>query len=196
MILFTLSSFGQKNWDDKFNGLVITKDNLIIKGYLKLSVGTIDKGTKITLSKRPNDKPQIFYTLDLKGYVYKGDTFRIIHNLQPYLDDNRIIEKAEARIAQNGKLILYEIPETYYSTIPISTGGPVGTTSMTMINKSFIYVISNTKGELIGVKKDNFNNEMHNLLLDAPDMLERIENRVLKFKDIEKIVKEYNQRFD
>jgi|SRR5690606_32739283 len=95
-VVAIVSSFGQKNWEDKFNGLIITQGDSTIKGYLSFSVGSKDRGTKITLLKTPRGKPRIFSTLELKGFAYKRDTFKIIHDLQPYLDDNKIIEKAEA----------------------------------------------------------------------------------------------------
>lgn len=188
-------SYGQKNWEEKYNGLVITEDNSVIRGYLMFSVGTREQGTKIKLLKKPNDNPQIFYTLELKGYVYKKDTFKIIQNLQPYQDDNKVIKKAEARIAERGKLVLYEIPEIYYSNMPIYSGTQGGTSSMVTINKNFIYVIQNAKGEMIGIKKDNFIETTREILFDAPDILQKIQNKDLKFRDLELIIKDYNQKF-
>ena len=195
MISVVITTWGQKNWEEKFNGLVITHDNVVVNGYLKFEAATRSQGRKILLLKKPTDNPQIFYTHELKGYVYKNDTFRIIHNLQPFLDENKVIERAEARIAQKGKLILYEIPEIYYTHIFLGPSTPGIPGQVPIAYETFISVIQNSRGELIGIKKENFKEEMHRLLSDAPDILERIDNKVLKFRDLEKIVKEYNLRF-
>lgn len=131
----------------------------------------------------------------LQGFAYKRDTFKIIHDLQPYLDDNKIIEKAEARIAQNGKVVLYEIPEKYYSITTIWHEPPARPMPMVQTNVHTIFVIRCTTGEMIGIKKENFESEMLKLLSDALDILERIENKTLKYKHLERIVEEYNRRF-
>jgi hypothetical protein len=198
ILLACLPSFGQKDWEDKFNGFVITENNVKVEGYITFEVGNLKQGTKIKLRKKPNDTPQIFYTLDLKGYAYKKDTFRIIHNLQPYLDDDKIIKKAEAKIISNGKLILYKIPqyEENYNTTRVTDPGMPGGSSTIMFKKLYnVYVIRDAKNEMIGIKKDNFQSIMHEMLTDAPDILIKIDNKTLKFKHLEKIVDEYNLRF-
>ena len=197
ILIFTfisICSFGQDNkWEDKYNGYVVTMENVRIKGYLRLEAGDLTRGKKILLLKKPNDNPQIFYSLELKGYVYKKDTFKIIQNLQPYLDDTKVIERAEAKIIDRGKLTLLEIPVQYYSTTPVVGVGTVG--AMRTLNTDYIYVIADTKNEFIGIKKENFIDELSKLLSDAPDILERINRMELKFRNLEKIVKEYNKRF-
>ena len=197
ILIFTfisICSFGQDNrWEDKYNGYVVTLENIRIKGYLRLETGDLTRGKKILLLKKPNDNPQIFYSRELKGYVYKKDTFKIIQNLQPYLDDTKVIERAEAKIIDRGKLTLFEIPVQYYSTIPMFGVGTVG--SMRALKTEYVYVIADTKNELIGVKKENFNEELSILLKDAPEILERINNKELRFKNLDKIVKEYNKKF-
>jgi hypothetical protein len=197
ILIFTfisICSFGQDNkWEDKYNGYVVTMENVRIKGYLRLETGDLTRGKKILLLKKPNDNPQIFYSLELKGYVYKKDTFKIIQNLQPYLDDTKVIERAEAKIIDRGKLTLLEIPVQYYSTTPVVGVRTVG--AMRTLKTDYTYVIADTKNEFIGIKNENFIYELSKLLSDAPDILERINRKELKFRNLEKIVKEYNKRF-
>ncbi len=197
LVCVVFISFGQKKQDELYDGYVITQDNVLIKGYLDFVVGNDVSGRKILLCKQRNFSPREFYTLELNGYAYKKDTFRIFNNLQPFLDEDYVIARAESKVIVSGKLVLYKTyGEVFNVVTPIMTGAPSGAMTATVTpRRSSFYVVQNPAGELIGIKPENFQEEIHKLVYDAPDLLKRIDEKVLRFKHIEKIISEYNAQF-
>jgi len=162
----------------------------------------VDRGTRILLYKKPGEDPQIFYSLELKSYAIKKDTFLILQNLQPFLDDDKFFPKAEAKLEQRGKLSLFSVViEEYPKTIGVEVyvvpaGPPTSHTSPGQIKQKTTYhIVFNSKNEIVGIKSENFQEVMHELIPDAPLLLDKIDKKILKFKDLEKIITDYNQMF-
>lgn len=197
LVCVVFISFGQKKQDEPYDGYVITQDNVLIKGYLDFVVGNDVSGRKILLCKQRNFSPREFYTLELDGYAYKKDTFRIFNNLQPFLDEDYVIARAESKVIVSGKLVLYETyGQVADMAMPIMTGAPGGAMNTTVTrSRSSFYVVQSPTGELIGIKPENFLEEIHRLVYDVPDLLKRIDEKVLRFKHLEKIISEYNAKF-
>jgi hypothetical protein len=207
-LVIVIQAFGQKNWEEKFNGYVLTRDSVAVKGYLKFEVGDADRGTKINLYKKPNEKPQVFYSLELLGYAVKKDTFEILPNDHPLPAAPPTLIKpqrpamVEAKVLCRGKFLLYEIQETSYALKPGTSpaGKTIGTaehlaTSPYEASQYIIYGIMDDEGIMTYVVKDDFIEKMKMLLHDVPDLVTRIENKELKFRGMEQIVKAYNLRF-
>lgn len=188
-------SIGQKDWESKYNGFVVTEDSSIMKGFLRFEVGSVDRGKKIKLSKKPNDSPLIFYALDLRGYVFKKDTFIIVHNLQPFDDDTRTISKAEALVVQSGKLKLLKVEEVYLSQMWGLNPAQLGLQNTLAITKEHTKIIRDSNGNMISIRRKNFKDNMKTLLKDAPDLLNQIENNTLGYSELERIIESYNYRF-
>jgi len=186
------SVMGQKNWEDKYNGFVKTTDGLLVEGYLRFEVGFKNRGTRIKLYKKPNESPEIFYTLELREYAFNKDTFKIFTNIKPFENDDKIINIVEAKRISSGKLDVYEIPEYYSShvTIPSASGGAMG---MTTGSVKYIYLVFNKNGQMTGIRKDIFEEKIKELMPDRQDIINKINSGELKFKHIKKIFASYNE---
>ncbi len=200
IFLLNIGFVYSQNWEEKFNGYVVTLDSMIIKGYLKYDVGVKGKGVKINLYKKPNERPQEFYTLELLGYVFRKDTFEIINNVHPKKVGSPRWKKFEAGkieaiVLSRGKLVLYKIPEEYVQEL-ISYDKPSTFSPQRFVAyKYFVYAIMDVEGEIIYIESKDFIEKMPPVIEGAPDLVTRIKNKELKFKDMERIVKEYNRRF-
>jgi len=189
-------SNGQSKWEAKYDGFVVTIDNKKVVGFTRSLGSDKERGTKIQLLKEPGGTQQIYFAADLLGYAIGKDTFRVFHNLQPFTDNEENIPHAEAKIVENGRLVLYDIATVsgYYTITSPGVGGTMQSTPI--IDVDHTKLIRARNGELVGIDRENFVVEMKGLIKDAPDIVERIESRKLKFKDLKKIVREYNGRFD
>jgi hypothetical protein len=184
-----------QEYEGKYNGFVVTMDNEKVTGFTRRVGSDKDRGTRIQVLKVPGGPQQIFLASDLLGYAIGKDTFRVFHSLQPFIDrEEEIFAHAEAKIIENGKLVLYDIATISglsYAPSPPGAGVP----SSSVPNFRHTKLVRARSGELVGIDRDNFKIEMQGLLKDAPDMLEDIENGKLKFRHLKNVVRAYNARF-
>jgi len=176
----------------KFNGYVITDQNVIIKGELKMLKDA--QGRKISINDGKSYFIRTFYILDLKSYAYKKDTFMILNAFHPFEGNDYLAEGVEAKVLiSKGKLKLYygKLPEyrTSVSAMPAPGGGFTGVVQKT---SESIYIIHDNES-LYGVSGgDNFIKSVSVPLGDDAALMKRIKNKELKYKDIVEIITLYN----
>ncbi len=188
LLVTSIIAFGQKNWEAKFNGYVKTRDDRTINGYLKFEVGFKDRGTKIKLYKNPKDSPQIFYSLEVKEYAHKKDTFKIFTNIKPSEDKKRILDIVEAKRICKGELELYEIPEYSYSAMIIPGMGIMATDYA-----NFIYLVIDKEESVICINRETFKEKIIEIINDRQDLVDKVNSEELKFRHIDKIIEAYNK---
>jgi len=187
-LLLSSNSYAQK-----FNGYVITDQNVKINGHLTLLKDA--QGKKISVNDGKSYFVRTFYIHDLKSYAYKKDTFMVLPAFYPfgsdYLAEDVVVE---VRISK-GKLKLYygELPDFYpytYTTVP--TGSPNGVGVTAHKKRCFTYIIQDDES-LYGVQKgDDFIKSISIPLADNEILMKRIKNKELKYKDMVEIITLYN----
>jgi len=175
----------------KFNGYVITDQNVMIKGELKMLKDA--QGRKISINDGKSYFIRTFYILDLKSYAYKKDTFMILNAFHPFEGDDYLAEGVEAKVLiSKGKLKLYygELPE--YRTSVTTMLSPNGVIGAGQRKRESIYIIHDNES-LYGVSSgDNFIKSVSVPLGDDAALMKRIKNKELKYKDIVEIITLYN----
>lgn len=173
------------------NGYVVTEQNVMIKGNVKMLADQY--GKKISINDGKSYFTRTFYTNELKSYAYKKDTFAILNAFHPFKGEDYLAESIEAKvIISKGELKLYYVtlPDygyTYVSHGPAGIGGYVRTSY-----KTYVIEYSNN---LYGVKNgdnERFIKSISIALADNQALLKRIRNNEFKYKDIKKIITLYN----
>lgn len=171
------------------NGYVVTEQNVIIKGELKILADQY--GKKISVNDGKSYFTRTFYIQELKAYAYKKDTFAILNAFHPFEGEDYLAENVEAKVLiSKGPLKLYYATLPDYSVTYIIIGQPgLGTNTRTSY-KTYIIDYSNN---LYGVKtSDSFIKSISTALADNETLLKRIRNKEFKYKDMEKIIAIYN----
>jgi hypothetical protein len=175
----------------KINGYVVTEQNVMIKGELKILADQY--GKKISVNDGKSYFTRTFYLRELKAYAYKKDTFAILNAFHPFEGEDYLAENLEAKVLiSKGPLKLYYATLPDYSITYINTGYP-GSGAYTRTNYK-TYVI-NYSGNLYGVKNgdtQSFVKSISIALADNETLLKRIRNNEFKYKDMEKIIALYN----
>lgn len=167
-------------------GYVITEDS-VYTGEIRFEVGYTDRGTRIKIYKDIRKQPEVFYSLEVKEYAYKKDTFVILNNVELVDESINLIPTSEVKVLARGRIKLYEGSYT--------ERGPMRPTPVGVMPTQYVvtfYLLEDKNGYISQVRKSNFKPSMHRIISDAPSLLDRIEKGSLKFKDLEEIVKQYN----
>jgi hypothetical protein len=170
-------SYGQK-----YNGYVITTKGDKIDGYIRLEVGFKDKGKKILLKQDKNKPSKIFYSYEVQEYAYGKDTVKIFKSIRPF-DDERFFHYKEAIVITRGKLNLYRFEYTEKAKIP-SYNNLTKTISRDYVTY-VAYLVEDDKGFVTGIEKSNYEESIRYLLTNSAS--------IGKYKDIEKVFRNYNQ---
>jgi hypothetical protein len=183
-----------------FDGFVITQDDSLIRGYMRILKGD-HRGSKILITPDKRTVPRMFYSLELKRYVYRKDTIAILENFYPFDEEQYSISKIEAKaIVRTGRLKLYEaiLPE-YKPTVGvyiIPTGGAVPVMGAYYYQTGFqTYLVKMEDGSIHGIKKrkKDFIECMEYILSGNPALMALISKGQLRFKDTPEIIRRHNK---
>lgn len=196
-ILFAaLSASAQKSWEKHFNGYVITRQDSIIRGYLQFKILPDPYNEEIDLLKTPTSKPLVFDYNQINGYVYRKDTFRILHDFYPF-DDNKIsFDNVEGKVIVTGELSLYKIKYWKRAGLfekPSYVGGALVEPVPGQPIQKNMYIVS-FEDNLYGVTSDNFKTMMPDLVANDQELASEIVKGTLHYKNMEEIVKTYNKQ--
>ena len=186
ILVMSKLSYGQKH-----DGYVITKNDSLISGYIRFDVGTKSRGSEIRLYENKRSEPLIFYTLEVNEYAYKRDTFKIIRNLYPFDDEDLFVDQTEAKMLESGKVSLYKISVEGHA-IPMTmtaSGVPVGGGKMARA----IYLLDDHQGNILGVKKDNFNAVVTRYFGSNEELILQLRAKKFTYKDLKKVTRIFNK---
>jgi hypothetical protein len=199
-ILLTLIAIFGNLQAQKFDGFVITDQDSLFKGYMRIFVdGT---GRKILLTKDKRKTPKIFRLTNLKYYAYKKDTFAILKNFYPFDGEEFQVEFMEAKvIIQKGRLKLYygvlQGHEVFTHRILAPSAPNSGAYKGVEVALSSYrtYIVKNEEGVLkaIKIEKDEFFKSIEIVIGKNSELLERIRNKEFRFKDTKRIIEIYNE---
>lgn len=188
----------------KFDGFVITENDSIFKGYMRILSGGV-KGTKFLVTKDKKKKPREFFSTELKYYAYKKDTFVYLRNFYPFENADYAFEILEAKVlVSKGTLKLYSSsffpdkkdPHKVFASRPGlgPNGYGSGVSSIQTMTES-IYIIKNRDDYLIGVRKNkkDFLRAMEIAIGDNMDLMNTVKAGKLRFSQMKKIITLYNQ---
>lgn len=162
-------------------------DGTKVTGLIKLNYdGGIlaDKSDgNCTISYKSDKKGDVtkLTTNDICCFVIEKDSFTVLKNIKL-----RVLVKFPqdfAKVLQAGKINLY----TYYYLIMIPTG-PYGAMSTRVVSD----LIIEKDGNKDKLSKKDFKELMVKYISDYPELLEKVNNKVLKFDESEQIIKDYN----
>lgn len=189
--LFTFELYGQI-------GYIKLNNDSIIVGYLRRYVSHMDGRQGIELWRTKKDKHPLKISKDaISEYAIKKDTFAILRNFYPFEGEDYQVESIEAEVLiSKGKVKLY------FATLPDYKNnlimGPSATGGMTSYGQSLysIYIVKNTENNLIGIKdeKDKLFKTIQSIIGDDKELVKRVENGELKYKDTEQIIRIYNKK--
>jgi hypothetical protein len=180
----------------KFDGFVITDQDSLFKGHVRISIDGSQR--KILLTKNKKLQPREFKTSGLKYYAYKKDTFAILKNFYAFEEKSDYIEMVEAKVLiSRGKLKLYTgiVPDFDRSNwSAIITGGPTGMTAVPAPKYYRTYIVKDEEGTLRVIKSgSDFFESIEPLISRNVNLVELVRQRKLRFKDTEKIIELYNK---
>jgi hypothetical protein len=182
----------------KFDGFVITEQDSLFKGYMKISIDGYQRNILMTKNKKL--PPRQFKTAELKYYAYKKDTFAILKNFYAFEEKSDYIEMVEAKVLiSKGKLKLYSgiVPDFDKSNwSPGVIMGPNGQMMMGgRVSKYHrTYIVKDEEGTLRVIKSGrDFFQSIEPLISNNVNLVELVRQRKLRFKDTEKIIQLYNQ---
>src|SRR5262245_38081334 len=95
-----------------FNGLLVTNEDSVIRGYMRISLD--ERGKKFEITQDKKKKPAVFYSNDLKYYAFKKDTFAFLNAFYPFRGEDYLAQGVEAKILiRRGRVKLYQgvLPE-------------------------------------------------------------------------------------
>jgi hypothetical protein len=184
----------------KFDGFIITHEDSLFEGYMHLSSERNRRTILITPDK--NIKPRTFYVDDLKYYAFKKDTFALLPDFYPFVGDDYVAENIEAKVLiSKGRLKLYqaEFPDYRDSYVYLpnpgnAAGQPGASAPMTSSYKS--YIVKLPDGQLYGIRKEKseFIESIEFVIADDEELMSRVRDKELKFKDTEEIIRAYNRK--
>ncbi len=178
----------------KFDGFVITNQDSLFKGYMKISLDGL-KGRRILITNNKKKKPRSFYVKDLKYYAYKKDTSAILKNFYPFVGEDYQVEWMEAEVLiSKGKLKLYQAILPNYKQELIMRPSPTGMPAHEQ-TVYWAYIVKDEESNLIGIKneKHKFIESIQSVVGNNKELMKRIENKELWNKDMEEIIKIYNK---
>jgi len=192
LILFTTQNLCAQ----QFDGFVITNKDSLIRGYMKIDLDGL-KGRRILITDDKREKPKSFHLNDLKYYCYRKDTFAILRDFYPFEDDDYRVEEIEAKVlVGKGKTKLYHATFPDYQDRVIMFQSPTG--GMPGYGKVAYstYVVRDRKNNLIGIpyEKEKFIETMKQIVGDNQELMQKIQNKELRYKDTKKIIRIYNTR--
>jgi len=165
------------------SGYYFTKDGRKINGLLKfqynkggLLTNKSDGDCTLTFKKEKGDKKIVFKADDICCFVIEKDSFAIIRNFR--LNSFAYYPQDFAKVLVAGRINLY----SYYSTV--SEKGVPRTIEDWFIEKG---------GKMDKLTRRSFKKLMPVYLDDYRDLIIEIKNNSLRYKDIERILKLYNQ---
>jgi hypothetical protein len=165
-------------------GWYYEKDGRKIPGLLNLSYGEnmfTDKSVgacKLIYRSEEGAKKEKYSTRDICCFVIGKDSFSIIKNFQ--LDLITGYEQDFAQVLQSGKINLY----LYYYTAMQSIGG-LYTVATWLIEK---------EGKIEKLTKSTFKKLMTKYLSDYPELITKINNKILAYDDTEEIIRIFNEK--
>lgn len=154
--LFTLLLISYINSNSqKIDGFVITEQDSLFKGYMRISIDGSQRNILMTKNKKL--PPRQFKTSELKYYAYKKDTFAILKNFYAFEEKSDYIEMIEAKVLiSKGKLKLYtgivpDLDRSNWSSVAIT--GPNGQMMGAPAPKYYrSYIVKNEEGTLRVIK--------------------------------------------
>jgi hypothetical protein len=215
---FTSIAYAQ----DVFNGLVVTEEDSVIRGYLRISLDG-QHGKKIEITKNKKVKPQAFYTYQLKYYAFKRDTFAMLNSFYPFKGEDYKAERVEAKIiVRKGKVKLYEailpgyVPRgannaraTEYNRV--SGGDAKNPSRILLLTEYKTYILKDSNGELFGVFNpyykayvgggplsfkghEKFVKSVEEVFIPDTELMDQIRKKEFKYDDLPEIVRIFNSR--
>lgn len=133
----------------------------------------------IEFKATPEAKEQKLTTKEVRSFVAGNDSFIIVKNFAingfAYYDEDFV------KVVKSGRINLY----LHYSTVTGSDGYGVSTSTVTS------YLVEKD-GVLMRMKKRDFKEKIGELFGDNKELLQKLRKKDLTYKDIEKIIEEYN----
>ena len=166
-------------------GYYYDKENNKVPGLIKLHYGATlvnkksDGYCDITFKETDDGKHTRFTTTDINSFVIGSDSFAIVRDF--YMDAYTHFGQDFAEVVETGKINLYR----YYTTI-----------NFTNYTKTMTVWLVEKNGKINYIDKRRFKNEFANrYLADNPEIITQIKTKDLKFRDMQEIVKLYNDYF-
>jgi hypothetical protein len=182
------------------NGYVLTIDGGRIEGFLKVQRSFETGELEIELWRNKKDKNPLVYDLyQLQEYGIKKDTFLILTNFYPFEDQPTHFDVLEAKILIRGKIDLLRIDHSYTTSYSTMMGGGLIPAAIDLIMENYdgpiMILNSDSKGltRVANYKKKEFVNSVNEFFEDDFSLMKKIIAGEYKFKDLKKIVLEYNQ---
>lgn len=201
MFGFLLISLFVQAQDD--HGFIITEQDSLIRGRLVVKrEGPHGSVRYIELMKPGRKKPKTYYAENIRYYALRRDTFALLNAFYPFEGEDYYAQGLEAKvIVARGKMKLYEAVLRDYATGTILMPPPEYAASRSpshvMVAKEYpIYIVRDRANILYGIKRDRheFVECVRRAMGDDVELMTRIENRELKARDMEEIVRLYNSR--
>lgn len=189
LMLIVVVSYGQ-------NGYVKLSNDSIVAGYLRPYVSYMDGHQGIELWRTKKDKsPLKIPKAKISEYAIKKDTTALFRDFYPFEGEEYHVESIEAIVLiSKGKVKLYSATLGDYKkelmVLPSTTG-----MSATYGKVPYsIYIVKDEENNLIGIKSDrsSFLKTIQRIIVKDKELLKRVENEELKFKDTEQIIRIYN----
>jgi hypothetical protein len=174
------------------NGYVVTKDNIVIRGNIRILAD--QQGKKISVNDGKSYFTRTFYINELNAYAHKKDTFAILNSFHPFEGEDYLAESVEAKVlVSKGELKLYYVTFADYGSIHES-GSDYNTAGFTYRTSYKTYVIEYSNN-FYGVKngdQESFIKSISLALADNEALLKRIKSNEFKYKDMKKIISIYS----
>lgn len=187
--LFVFSVFiFTSGYAQKFDGFVITEQDSLFKGYMRFSLEG-GNGLKVLITNDKQKKPRSYFVRDLKYYAYKKDTFALLQAFRPFEGEDYMAVGVEAKfIISKGNVKLFKGDFKNYLAPYFVNGVYIEPVYKT-------YIVKNQDGDLFGIKyeQDEFLESIKVALGDDLELMKQIENKELRYRDIEEIIKIYNK---
>jgi len=133
----------------------------------------------IKFKSSSEEKKKKFNSKEICCFVIGKDSFAVVRNFE--MNAFAYYDEDFAKVISAGKLVLYE----HFSTVP--SGSAYGGT-YDISN----YLISKNGGQVRKIKRGNFKELMSELVSDNAELVNKINNKEIKFDQIVELVNIYN----
>ncbi len=183
-------------------GRYYTQKNERINGLLSHRVykSKKDEPSNLILFKKDKDSKEVEITIhQAKAFVVDEDSFAIVHGFFSngyHYNQGRYFTEDFAKVTKKGRINLYI---HYCDVTAVSSGVGTGFVPYVIPHEKTVktYLIGKAGGYTISaINQNNFKDRMESLLFDDAEMLEKLKMRKYKFKDLEKLIDDYNFRWE
>ena len=193
LVTSSLTGFCQNGYIQLLDG------DSVLTGFVR-RVTDKSHGEALEFWKTKYDKnPRRILKDDIHEYAVKKDTFRILHNFQPFADEGVYFERVEAAVRHGKRINVMLVFYTNPDAVSTYTGGGLLFGAIDAVNKNYpyIYLLEDSSGGLpraIPSKGEEYMDALKEFF--PARYLERYaeENGPIKYKNIPKVAELFNSK--